>query len=339
MSRFDVFDVFEEQLAAADEQVAALARALERGQRSASIAMAACLRSTIDRLERAAVLIVMARAEAPGRGRAAVAAVAAIHGRARSLLSRARPARGGAIEVRRFAARSGWEPLARYRSDPGGIVDASGQLLVGLALQGADLARARLTGATLRDVIAHGANLDRAIAIEARLVRVDLAASSMRAANLRACLAEDCDFTRACLQGARWHGATALRCSFAGAALADLGADRAAFIGCDLRGADLAARGPGPRATMAGAQFIRCDLRWTSWDHRDLTGVQFVDCKLHGVHGGPRAEGAIIRAPDLSIAGDRSRVGCRQDVLALWAAPAAAVAPAAASGAGGSGGS
>jgi uncharacterized protein YjbI with pentapeptide repeats len=124
--------------------------------------------------------------------------------------------------------------------------------------------------ARLLDLDARGANLDGAIAIEARLSRVNLTGASMQDMNLRGVLARDCDFSDTNLANAQWHGGTVARCSFNGAELWDLSADRAVFLDCDFHGADLSVGELGEHATMIGAQFLRCDLRWSRWENRLL---------------------------------------------------------------------
>ena len=241
------------------------------------------------------------------------------------------------------------DPLASFRSGPEGIIDLSEKLITGVArrdalkylaqdgggraepsevlvtgvtLRDADLRRARLTLARLLDLDAQRVRLDGATAIEARLSRVNLAGASLRQTNFQAVLARDCDFSSADLVGARWYGGTAIRCSFAGAELVDLGADRAVFLDCDLQGVDLSVGELGARVTMTGAQFLRCDLRWSRWEDRTLTGVRFVGCKLHGVMGAPQFEGVVIDDPDLSPEGDGTQPGSLDEVLALWGANA-----------------
>jgi uncharacterized protein YjbI with pentapeptide repeats len=314
-------DVFEQQVAAADQEAAALARTIEAGDRPRSLAIAGCLRAVIDRLDRTAVLIVMTRT-GPAEHRAVSSELRAIHDRAQPLLAHPLLAGAGA-HPRRFIARLPPEPLAHLRVGPGGTIDASGAVIAELALGPADLSQARLAGATLRDLDAHGANLDRALAAMARLSNVRLSASSARRANLRSCLATDCDFTCASLQATQWHDATALRCCFIGASLKDLCAERATFIDCDFRGADLGIGHPGARAAMAGARFLRCDLRWTSWGGRALAGISFVGCKLHGVRGRPNPWGMIVTEADLSFHGDGSIIGDAREVRALWEAAGA----------------
>jgi uncharacterized protein YjbI with pentapeptide repeats len=347
MSRIET--IFERLLVEAQEQTAALETRVSDPVRSRSLA--ACLRRTIDRLDRAAVLIVVrAPAWNGAPRRSMMAKLAALHGRAEPLL--ARVWHGAEIEARRFATRlAASDPLGPFQAGSDGIVDVSGKVLTGVpmraalqyraedggpvapvkgliadvTLRDADLRMARLSGTRLLDLDARGVSLDGATAIEARLSRVNLAGASMQGANLQAVVARDCDFSGASLTYSQWHGATVIRCSFNGAVLREFSSDAAVFLDCDFQGADLAVGELGARVTMAGAQFLRCDLRRSRWCNRTLAGVRLIGCKLHGVLGPPRFSGVIIDHPDLSMEGDGSWTGSLVDVLALWErAPASA---------------
>jgi uncharacterized protein YjbI with pentapeptide repeats len=343
----EIETVFRRLLAAAREQMTALVRA-STGDASRVRALGACLGSTIERLDRAGVLIVVQVASDydPALQQAVIAELDALHGHADPLLACIRPP--GAIDVRRFAANlTTLDPLAPFRSGPEGVIDLSEKLITGVsrldalayldplgderpgaseavianvALRGADLRMARLSSARLIDLDARGVNLAGALAIEAQLTRVNLAGAWMRRANLQAALARDCDFSGADLEGARWHGGTAVRCSFSGAEFIDLSADRAVFLDCDLQGVDLSVGALGAHVTMTGAQFLRCDLRWSCWENRVLAGVRFVGCKLHGVLGAPHFDGVVIDDPDLSPEGDGTQPGSLEEVLARWGA-------------------
>lgn len=336
MSRIET--VFERLLVAVHEQTAALEACIHDPGRSR--ALGACLRDTMDRLDRVAVLIVVRAA--PGWNvtpqRSIVAKLDALHGRAEPLLAHVR--HGAESETRRFATRlAALDPLASVRSGPDGIVDVSEKVVTGAALRyraeggpiarsealladvtlrDADLRLALLSRARLLDLDARGVSLDGATGSEARLVRVNLAGASMQGTNLQAVLARDCDFSGANLADARWDGATAVRCSFGGAVLADFSADGAVFLDCDFQGADLTVGELDARVTMAGAQFLRCDLRRSRWCNRTLAGVRFIRCKLHGVLGPAHFDGVIIDQPDLSMGGDGAWVGSLEEVLTLW---------------------
>jgi uncharacterized protein YjbI with pentapeptide repeats len=349
MSR--IMTAFERLLDAAHAQATVLERAPDP---TLMRALGAHLSRTIERIDRFAVLLVVqTSSKQPSRTwdmacqRWLADRLDDLHGRTEPLLRRVPPE--GELRAQRFATRlSARDPLARFRA-PDGIADVAGKLITGMALgdalrylerergtvgdpeaviasvslRDADLPMACLSAARMLDLDARGVSLNEASAPEARLSRVDLTGASMRAVDLRAALARDCNFSEASMINVRWHDGTAVLCSFARAALAGLRADRAMFLHCDFRGADLTVGDGGASATMTGAQFLDCDLRWSRWDNRTLRSVRFLGCKLHGVIGTPSFEGVVIDNPDLSPTGDGSRTGSLADVLALWRTPAA----------------
>jgi hypothetical protein len=127
-----------------------------------------------------------------------------------------------------------------------------------------------------------------------------------------------CDFARANLRRTSWRGAKLIACTMSGALLADSVLVGAEFVDCDLRSVDLSASKLGAAASMFGARFMRCDLRWTSWRGRDLSGVELVGCKVFGVFGAPTIFDAEIVAPDLSPRGDGTKIGVAEDLLRRW---------------------
>jgi uncharacterized protein YjbI with pentapeptide repeats len=127
-----------------------------------------------------------------------------------------------------------------------------------------------------------------------------------------------CDLSRADLAGASWHRAALTHCALRRANLVDARLDRAVVSDCDLRGADLAIVRSPHVATLAGARFVRCDLRDTHWRGRELGGATFIDCKLFGARGGPAVAGVVIERPDLSRLGDGSRIATQGDAIADW---------------------
>lgn len=339
---------FERLLDAAHDEAMALDRdSVAKPTRARTLA--ARLLRIVDRVDRCAILIVVQTAskQAPRTWgmtcqRWLADKLDDLHGRTEPLLRRVLPE--GELRAQRFATRlSALDSLARFRA-PDGVVDVAGKLITGMSLadalrylerergiaadpeaviagaslRDADLPLACLAAARMVDLDARGVSLNEASAPEARLSRVDLTGASMRAVDLRAALARDCNFSEASMVNAQWHDGTAVLCSFARAELAGLRADRAMFLHCDFRGADLTVRDGGAGATMTGAQFLDCDLRWSRWDHRTLRGVRFLGCKLHGVIGSPAFEGVVIDNPDLSPTGDGSRTGSLADVLKLW---------------------
>jgi uncharacterized protein YjbI with pentapeptide repeats len=328
-------------LAEAHRQVKALEQTIT--SEMSRVRTLAGLAQALDRLDRLAVLLVV-YTTAPTTATAPTWDVTwqrwladqldALHGRAVPLLARGLPE--GAIKVPRFATRlSALDPLASFRTGPDGLIDVAEKLIAGpafrdahhyrnreviagVSLRAAELSLANLSMARLLDLDAHGANLDNALAIDARLSRVNLTRASMRAVELEAAVAAECDFSYADLVDARWHGGAAVQCSFAGADLMNLSADRTTFMHCDFQGADLTISDLGANVTMTGTQFVNCDLRWSRWHNRTLKAVCFVGCKLYGVKGAPNFEDVVIERPDVSPAGDGSQAGSRADVLALW---------------------
>jgi uncharacterized protein YjbI with pentapeptide repeats len=178
--------------------------------------------------------------------------------------------------VDRIAARPG-------RRRPGILAEHAN--LVDLDLDGLALARIRLHGAILTDVTARRAGCDAADARASRWLRCRLDASSLAMAVFSGSTLEDCELARANLQGTSWHRAALARCDLSRAALLDARLDRAVFSDCNLRGADLAIAQSPEVAGLAGARFVRCDLRDTDWTGRDLGGATFVDCTLSGARG------------------------------------------------------
>ena len=128
-----------------------------------------------------------------------------------------------------------------------------------------------------------------------------------------------CDLSRSL-----WGGARISYVQFIRSTLVDVSLDDALIADCVFTGCDLSATRLGPLGTTCGAVFLRCDLRDTNWEGRDLFRARFVDCKMAGVRGIPLVGGIVIEAPDLSEGGDGSRIGTAEDVLRAWSGDAAA---------------
>jgi len=206
---------------------------------------------------------------------------------------------------------------ARRRRRSAGIV-AEHANLVDLDLDGLELSRILLRGAILSDLTARRAACDAADARSTRWLRCRLDDSSLAVAVFSGSTLEHCDLSRANLEGTSWHRATVAHGVLPRASLADARLDRAVFSDCDLRGADLRLVRQPAVASLAGARFVRCDLRDTSWAGRELGGATFVDCKLFGAHGAPALTGVMIEAPDVSCQGDGSQIGTQREVVAGW---------------------
>lgn len=195
-----------------------------------------------------------------------------------------------------------------------GRIDAGGATLVEFELDGLLLAHLGLAGATLIAVTALGARLDEVDATGATLMHSVFQRASMRRGRFERAAVGDCDFACANLEATRWTNATMSRCAARRAVLLDASLDGATFEDCDFRGAEFAASKP----TGVGARFVRCDLRATTWGGRSLRGANIIDCRLWGAVGASDASEAVIERPDLSYAGDGSRVRDKHEAVNHW---------------------
>lgn len=201
-------------------------------------------------------------------------------------------------------------PVAAIRADHAALVD--------LDLDDLDLARISLRGAVLTEVSLRRATCTAADATGSRWQRCRLDRAALAMAVLVDARLAHCDLSRAGLAGTSWHRAALTHCALVRASLIDARLDRAGVTDCDLRGADLAIVRSPHVATLAGARFVRCDLRDTHWRGRALGGATFVDCKLFGARGGPELAGVVIERPDLSRLGDGSQIATQRDAVADW---------------------
>jgi uncharacterized protein YjbI with pentapeptide repeats len=196
-------------------------------------------------------------------------------------------------------------------------IDATGATLVELELDALPLAQLALVSATLIAVTALGAQLDEVDATGATIAGSGFGGASIHRGNFEQTAIDNSDFTRANLEASRWTNATLSRCVAFRAVLMDARMDGATFTDCDFREADFQSNRP----TGVGARFVRCDLRETNWRGRSLRGASFIDCKLWGAVEADDASEAVIERPDLSRAGDGSRIGDKHDAASYWSCP------------------
>ena len=227
----------------------------------------------------------------------------------------------------------GGDPAMPARGAPGdlgmrGALDASHRRLVDLDLDDLELHHIVLHDATLTEITARRARLDAADARATRWLRCRLDRSSLATAVFAGGALDRCDLVRANLEATSWHRAETSHCQLGRATLIDARLDHAAFTDCNLRGADLEIVRSPRVASLAGARFVRCDLRETNWSGRELGGATFVDCKLFGAHGAPRLNGVVIERPDISLLADGSRLAAPGEVAAAWRTMIGAVAAA-----------
>ncbi|HEX7841679.1 MAG TPA: pentapeptide repeat-containing protein [Kofleriaceae bacterium] len=173
--------------------------------------------------------------------------------------------------------------VSARRAGRGSEIVADDAAVVDLDLDDLDLPRISLRGASLTEVTLRRTGCVAADARSSRWLRCQLEHGSLAMAVLAGAQLEHCDLSRANLEGTSWHRATLAHCVLRGAVLIDARLEHAVFTDCDLRGADLAiARSPNV-ATLAGARFVRCDLRDTRWAGRELGAAVFVDCLINSL--------------------------------------------------------
>lgn len=210
------------------------------------------------------------------------------------------------------------ERAAAQRDQHAPAINAQHARLVDLDLDDLELGSISLHGASLTDVTARRVSCEAADASATRWHRCQLDSSALAMAVFSGSTLEHCELSRANLEGTSWHRATLSHTSLRRAILIDARLDRAAFSDCNLRGADLEIVRSRNVATLAGARFVRCDLRDTNWAGRELGGATFIDCKLFGAHGVPMLAGVMIERPDLSLGADGSQIGTQDDAVAGW---------------------
>ena len=210
------------------------------------------------------------------------------------------------------------ERVAARRDQHIPAINAQHARLIDLDLDDLELGSISLHGASLTDISARRLSCDAADASSTRWLRCQLEHSALVMAVFSGSTVEHCELSRANLEGTSWHRATLSHTGFRRALMIDARLDRAAFSDCNLRGADLEIVRSRDVATLAGARFVRCDLRDTNWAGRELGGATFIDCKLFGAHGVPMLAGVLIERPDLSLDADGSRIGTHDDAVAGW---------------------
>ena len=194
-----------------------------------------------------------------------------------------------------------------------------------------------MTGARLEAVRLLRAVLDFTQLREAELVAVDLTQAQLGSiklggAVLRGCrfdgaqlgLAEldrahvtSCSFARCWMDRSTWRDALVEDSHLRYVQFGDTVLDGARFQRCDLRDVQLNPRHPRIEATSRGTVFEHCDFRGADFTGRDLAGAVFVACRFGGARGKPATtEGWSVERADLSPAGDGSRPGNGDDLLA-----------------------
>jgi len=185
-----------------------------------------------------------------------------------------------------------------------------------VTLDRANLSYGFLDEAVLTDVHMQGTDLSNGSAIAARFTRCRLVGIDGTLWKLREATFDDCDLTGAWLTRSVWTQVTATGCVFRGADLRNARLDGAMFTDCDFRDADLRVVEAGIN-TARGARFVRCDLRGTKWDGRELDRVELVDCKLAGATGPATLVALEVTRADLSPQGDASQLVSSDEIAKL----------------------
>jgi uncharacterized protein YjbI with pentapeptide repeats len=115
--------------------------------------------------------------------------------------------------------------------------------------------------------------------------------------------------------------ASITNCDLRGALFEDFVAEHAKFIECDLRNAVLRRHDRVlDLARLYDSELVGCDLRDSVFDGLRLRGTKFIRCRMHGIQGKPVLEGPVeVIDPDLSVAGDGSKIVAGSEVLKAWA--------------------
>ena len=155
--------------------------------------------------------------------------------------------------------------------------------LIDLDLDDLTLGPLLLRSSILTDVSLRRARCDGSDARATRWLRCPCEGASFELAVFASARIEHGELALCQLEGASFHLASLSHTSLRGARLIDTRLDGATFTDCNLRGAELSVSRSSPVASqvasLAGARFIRCDLRDACWDGRELLGAQFIDCQ------------------------------------------------------------
>ncbi len=128
-------------------------------------------------------------------------------------------------------------------------------------------------------------------------------------ARLNSVTAQGCKFADTQFFRAQWLDAKVSKMDFIRCSLHDSTWNNAIVANSDFRGTHLGAtKGFSELATTAGATFVDCDLRNTTWRGRDLAGATFIRCKfmksddeIYSAVGAPRdTNGLTIKDCDVS---------------------------------------
>lgn len=189
--------------------------------------------------------------------------------------------------------------------------------LTDVTLDGVILEGALLVDAELSDVRAQSAHMTAVRLDRARVERGSFAHSTLALARFDGAVFTGTDLRKTRLDRSTWTGARVHAAIFDEAIVGNAVLDDAHFSQCSFLRTDLRRVSTVVPATTR-AVFEDCDLRGSRWDGRDVTGAQFIRCKVAGVRGVPVGlDTATFLDPDLSPDGDGD-IGTADDVRAVW---------------------
>jgi uncharacterized protein YjbI with pentapeptide repeats len=164
-------------------------------------------------------------------------------------------------------------------------------------------------GAYLADLDARGVDLTEVRILGVHIARCRFITNMCHASFIDAVI-EEGDFTYADLRSTMWQRTQVYRSFLRDSSLVDATLDGSTFTDCDLRGADFSMTDGHGLTFGSTTQFLRCDLRGSNWQGRDLSSVTMADCKLHGLAGLTIASRLQLIRADMSPRGDGSQITC-----------------------------
>ena len=173
--------------------------------------------------------------------------------------------------------------------------DLTDMQLEGIALVGANLARADLSGANLAgadlsEAVLTNASLPEAFLQGAKLVGAHMRSADLDGANLSGADLSGADLTRANLEGANLEGANLSKARLQYALLADANLGKADLGGANLRSGDLS------DAYLGGARLAAVDLRKATLDGANLEEADLIEADLRfcDLQAATSLEGALL---------------------------------------------
>ena len=179
----------------------------------------------------------------------------------------------------------------------------------------------QLDGIELLSCHGHGANLLGSNMNGATIDACDLPEAVISGAWLDQCSVRSTSFVGTHGDRASFEGSKFTNVDFSDGNLADPRMVGTTFLECRFERADLRMTANLPRlARVEETEFVGCDLRSVAIDGLRMRGVKFIRCRMHGIQGKPVLEGPVeVIDPDLSVAGDGSKIVAGSEVLKAWA--------------------